>query len=108
MNAILKNIPATINTMRNNGIDLDNFKAKKVLIDETLSELLYDHNSWGGHTWGRVAEDTLNDMVSEGAITDEMRYCYLKSCWWGKGENALFQFPTWKEVLGQFLKRFCF
>lgn len=108
MNAITKNINTIITILNNNNIDLNNFKTKKWAIDEALSELLYDYNSWGGHTWGRVANDILNDMVSEGAITDEMRYCYLKSCWWGKGENALFQFPTWKEVLGQFLKRFCF
>ena len=108
MNAIMKNMNTIINTFINNNIDLNIFKAKKALIDESLSELLYDYNSWRGHTWEWVIEDTLNDMVSEGTISDEMRYSYLKSCWWGKGENALFQFPTWKEVLGQFLKRFCF
>lgn len=109
MTAMMKNMTSTINALTNHNVDLATFRNKKQKIDWELGELQYSSELWGNRTWKQVVEDTIWNMGATDGISDELAIAYQKACWWKQdGQEWIFQFPRWTDVLEQYLKRYCF
>ena len=101
----MKNIDSVINSLTTHGVDLNSFRQKVADLHEEVTYLQYEEDYQG--TLKEALDSLFIDL--EGFYNPDLLAAYQRVLYWKQdGKEWIVCLPTWKQVLEQYLKRYCF
>ena len=105
MTAMMKNIDVVIRTLASRGIDLSTFKQKVFNLHEEVVYIQHELDYKG--TLKNALDELFIDLEED--HNKELLAAYQHSLYWNQdGKSWMVCLPTWKQVLEQYLRRYCF
>ena len=105
MTAMMKNINIVVRTLASHGVNLNTFKQKVFDLHEEVVYVQHELDYKG--TLKEALDRLFVDLEPD--YSKELLAAYQHSLYWKQdGREWLVCLPTWKQVLEQYLRKYCF
>ena len=105
MTSMMKNMNSMINALASHGVDLNTFKKKVADLHEEVVYVQHELDYKG--TLKNALDELFIDLESD--YSKELLAAYQHSLYWNQdGKSWMVCLPTWRQVLEQYLRRYCF
>ena len=105
MTSMMKNINIITNFLTTHEVDIATFKQRVAELHEEVTYLQYESEYKG--TLKEALDSLFIDL--EGFYNPDLLAAYQRVLYWKQdGKEWIVCLPTWKQVLEQYLKRYCF